>query len=417
MTAILDQSQALLKERYGSGLPKALYERKKLKLFQSVKKRNDFSGKYRDVPLQNENPQGTGTSIEIAQGSMYQGNYVEWNIPRRRFYAVARVTGEALRACKDDDGAFADLWRNEADGVAMQAMEDTEVFMFGNGTGVRGTISAGSTVGSATITLATVSDAVKFKLNMRVGAVSSATSLSPTVRSGSARITAIDRKNGTLTVGTTWSGEITGLVAGDSLVRYGDHAVSGTPAVIEGFQSCVAGGTTPGTLFGLNRNSDPVRLAGQTLDCSDKSMDEAVIDAAGLVSQQGGEQPTVAWIHPLNLANWKKSHQGRVKYDRAEVQSPMNAKVSFKGIVIEGDDGEPVVLMTCPFVPYGECPMVNMDDFVLDTLGGAVSLLDEDGQEVTRTPTSDAYETRFGTYGNFYTTRPLNHIRLTSFGT
>jgi hypothetical protein len=416
MTAIIDQSQALMKERYGVGLPKLLYSKKKLKYSQTVKRRTDFGGKFRDQAVQNENPQGIGPTVEIAQGSMYQGNYLEWNVYRRKMYGTCRIQGEALRAVKDKDDAFAALWRNEGDGTVMQLMEDTEIAMMRDGTGVIGRISSTSTVSTATITLEQPADIVCFKLNMRLGAVSVKT-LSPTVRAGSARVTALDRKNGTVTVATTWSGEITGLVAGDYLVRYGFNANAGTPTCIEGFQSLIAGGTSPGTLFGLNRNLDPVRLAGQVIDASDQAMDEAVIEACGLVAQQGGEQPTVGFINPRNMANWKKSHQGRIRYDVVETPSRM-AKVSFKGISIEGDDGEPIVLMTSPFQPINEMPMVVLDDFLLDTLGEACGLADDgDGAEVTRMPTSDTYETRFVTYGNHWAASLMGACRLQNFGT
>ncbi len=416
MTAIIDQSLALMKERYGEGLPKLLYTKKKLKYFQTVKRRTDFGGKYRDQAVQNENPQGIGPTVEIAQGSMFQGNYLEWNVYRRKMYGTARIQGEALRAVKDKDDAFAALWRNEGDGTVMQLMEDTEIAMLRDGTGIIGRISSGSTVSSTVITLEQPADIVCFKLNMRLGAVSTNT-LSPTVRSGSARVTALNRKTGTVTVATTWSGEITGLTAGDYLVRYGFNASAGTPTCIEGLQSLIAGGSTPGTLNGLNRNVDPVRLAGQLHDATDQAMDEAIIDACSYVSQQGGEQPTCGFINPRNMANWKKSHQGRIRYDVVGVQSRM-AAVSFKGISIEGDDGEPIVLMTSPFQPINEVPLIVMDDFVLDTLGQACGLADDgDGAEVTRMPTSDTYETRFVTYGNHWAHSLMSAIRVQNFGT
>lgn len=414
MTLILEQSQALAKERYAQGLPKLLYQKKVLKCFQSTKRKTDFGGRARVAAVQNENPQGIGPDIETALGSLRQGNYLEWSIPRRRMYAVARVTGEALRALKGDENSFVDAWKNECDGVVMQLMQDTEIAQFRDSTGVLGQISAASDVGTATITLEEPADIVNFTLNQRLQAVSDRT-LSPTRRVGAGVVTAIDRLNGTLTVATSWSGEITAVAAGDYLCRYGFAASAGTPTCIDGYMSIVAGGTTPGTLNGLNRDVDPVRLAGQVVDVTDQAMDEAIIDSCARVSQQGGMQPTTAWVNPRNLANWKKSHQGRITYQAVNVMSRM-AAVSFRGIQIEGDDGEPVTILSSPFCPINQCTLTIMDDFTLDTLGPACGLLDEDGQSVTRTPTSDAYEMRFATYGNHYALNLINSIRLTGFG-
>lgn len=414
MTATLAASSAILKVRYPDGrLPKALYQKGKFKFFGTVEKREDFTGDSRVVALQNENPQGISADFATALGSLAQGTYNKFSVSRVEYFGIARIKGQALKAAEGNEGALVDLWKNETDGVSWQVMQDLEIFAYGNGTGVLGQVSSGSTVASATITLTTVEDAAKFSLGMRVNAVSTNTT-SPTLRSGTATITAIDRSAGTLTVASTWSGQITTIATSDYLVRAGNAASSGTAYVPMGIDGWIPGGASPGTLFGLSRNSDPVRLAGLTYNATGVPLEEALVEASSRVAQQGGPQPTLAFCHPRDLANFKKSLGSRVMYPRSEVKSTM-AGVSFSGVEVEGDDGK-ISLLASPFVTRNKCHLVTPDTWKIDSLGPAPHMLDYDGPNFLRVASDDAYEVRFGMYGNYECNMPMANITITNFG-
>lgn len=416
MTATLAASQAILKVRYPDGsLPKALYN--KAKAFASMPKREDFTGELRVVALQNENPQGLSARYADALTSLQQGTYNRFQVPRVQMFGIARITGQARDAAKGNEGALVDLWTNEMDGVSREMLMDLEIYCLGNGSGVRAQVSASATIASATLLLRNVSDVARFRLGMRVQAVSTNT-LSPTLRTGSAFITTIDRSAGTISsTGGNWSTQITGLTVNDYLVRAGDYASAGTAFVPMGIEGWIPGGSFPGTMFQLNRDSDPVRLAGQTYDAAGVPMEEALIEASALVAAQGGDQPTLAICHPRDVANFKKALGAKVMYTRSTVKGSAGGKaeVSFSAIDVEGDDGT-ISLLSTPMAARNRCLLISPNTWKFDSIGPAPKLLSGDGNDFLRVAADDAYEARFGVYGNQYTNSPYSNIVITNFG-
>ena len=412
MTATLAASTAILRVRYPDGrLPKALYEKGKYKFLGTIPKREDFTGEYRVVALQNENPQGSSQDFQTALGSLAQGTYNRFQVQRVEHFGIARIKGQALKAAEGNEGALVDLWKNETDGISMTELMNHEIYLFGNGSGVLGRVASGQA--TATITLSKPTDASKFSLGERLNAVSDNT-LSPTLRNGTATITAIDRVGGTLTVATTWTGQITDLAASDYLVRAGDYAVAGTARVLSGFTAWVPGGTSPGTFFNLNRNTDPTRLAGQSFDASGYPLEDAFIEASARVNQVGAPQPTRAFAHSRRFGDMKKSLGTKVQYPRSSASSTI-AGVSFSGVDIEGDEGA-ITVLTSPFIDVDECHLLYPEAWKLDTIGPAPHLQDYDSNNFLRVASDDAYEARFVTYGNAECNMPFANIRIVNFG-
>lgn len=417
--ANLTDSEAILKEKYPSGtLPKSVYKNRKV--VSSLPKSEDFNGELQVVAIQNEYGQGVSSRFQNASLAAVQSSYKKFQVYRVTKYAIARVTGEAMDAAKGE-GALVDLWRNEMDSTGKQCLEDLEVDFMGNGSGVRGQVSSGSTVSSTTITLAKVSDVAKFKLNMTVQCVSTNT-LSPTLLPGSAPITAIDRLNGTLTIAVAWNSVFTGITAGSTyIIRGGDYASSGTAAVSIGFPGYIVGGTTPGTLWGLDRNSDPVRLAGETYSGSGQTIENAIIEASALVAQQGGSQPNLLVMHPRDLADFKKALGTKVMYTRGSMSgstakgSGSGAEVSFSTIEIDGDDGT-ISIISSPFQTRNTAFLMYQDCWKLHSLGGAPQLDSRDGNTFLRMVDADAFEARWKYYGNFECNEPYSNVRITDLG-
>lgn len=410
--ANLVASKAILKTRYPEGrLPLAMYT--KFPFLAAMSKKEDFDGENYVVALQTENPQGSSAIFQQALGSLQQGTYNRFLLTRIEHFGIVRITAQAMRAAQKSTGSLVDLWRREMDGSAQTEMKGMEIYMFGAGNGVLGTISSGQT--TATITLTKPDDAVKFDLLETVQAVSD-TTLSPVTRGGTATITAIDRVGGTLTVATTWNdgSNIPGITATDSLVRAGDGAAAGVSAIETGLDQWLVGGTSPGTLFGLNRNADPVRLAGQFYDATGVPMEDAVIEAESLRNLQYPTGELVGWFNPRDIAQIKKTLGGKVAYPRVELKTEM-AGVSFKGIEFEGDNG-PIKLMTSPFCTRNEGYLLEMDSWAYRSMGPAPQLLDWDGPEFLRVASDAAYEARYARFGNPCTTMPVANIRMTNFG-
>jgi len=412
--ATLAQSAAILKTKYPTGdLPKEQFAN--FPIVGQISKKTDWDGDDRVVAMMTENPQGSSADFPTAQGSLAQGIYSKFSITRVEHYGLARIRDHALKAAAGNPGALANLWDTETDGVSQTELQGLETYLLGTGTGVLGQIASGSS--TATITLSKPEDAAKFCINMRVQAIS-ANSLTATVRVGGfATITGIDRKGGTLTVSSTWTGQILDLQSTDFLCRAGDAPNTITasgPSVIWGLGSYIVGGTTPGTLGGLNRNTDPVRFAGQAYNAANQLMTEAVIDSEALLTAQGRRTPKVLLAHMKDVAQMRKTADAKSVYTRVNMDSTV-AGVSYKGFQFEGDDND-ITIITTPFISRNQAFLGTLDAFALESLGSAPMLMDFDSNSFLRVATDAAEEVRFGYFANLICKSPVDWVNISNFG-
>jgi hypothetical protein len=413
VTATVSGSQAALKVLYPNGeLPKSINEM--FVLTKRLKKETDFVGELAYVPIQNANPQGSSASFTEAQANIQQGNYLRFALTRVQHHGVARVTGEAAEAAVKSEGALVDLWDNETRGIATTEMSVLSTYLYGTGNGVLGrTLTGVSGTPSTTVTLGTDTNMNYFELGMMLKAVDGLLTTS-TVRSGGAakaRVTGIDRRNRTLTFASNLVLLITDAVDTDYLVRDGDQVTSSAFVNITGLDSYVAGGTAPGTIFGLSRNSDPVRLAGQAIDYAGWAPEDAFVDASAQCGFQGIGYPSVAVMNNIDVANMKKGLGSKIIYN----DGGGKAKHSFSGVSIDGEAG-PIEIVADPFCPRNKAWLLKLDAFSLFSLKAAPHLNKFDGMDFMRRPDADAYEVRFVFYGNVKCKNPGPHVKLTNLG-
>lgn len=413
--ATISASQAALKVLYpDGGMPKSINEM--FQFLKRLKKDEGFVGELAYVPIQNANPQGSGKSVSNAQTSLYQGNYVRFSLTRVKHYGIARISGEALNAAVKDEGALVNLWDNETKGVAVTEMSCLATYAYGIGSGALALMSSGNS--GATVTLDTSANMNYFELNMLCGAISS-DSLTGTVRalvSGGARVTSIDRRARTLSIASgVWTDFITALANTDYLCRAGDTpAVSGTADVITGLRSWVVGGTSPGTIFSLSRNTDPVRLAGQAIDYAGWAMEDAIVDASAQGGFQGVGYADTLVCNNLQFADMKKSLGSKIAYNRNGEGSTKGSH-SFSSLVVEGENG-PIEILADPFCPKNKAFLLKLDQFDLFSLKKAPHLQEYDGLKFLRKSDDDVFEVRFAFYGNMRCKNPGPQVQLTSFG-
>ena len=412
MTATVAGSQAALKVLYPKGeLPKSINEM--YVLHKRIKKETDFVGELAYIPLQNANPQGSSAVFADAQASIYQGNYVRFALQRVSHFGTARVTGEAAEAAVKSEGALVDLWDNETRGIATTEMSCLATYLYGTGDGVLGT--AAILVAVTTVTMAAGTNMNYFELNMTVRAVDGV-GLTSTIRVGGAakaRISGIDRRNRTLTFTAQLDSLITDIANNDYLVRAGDEHTSGNAAaVITGLGELVKGGTAPGTVWGLNRNVDPVRFAAQSIDYQGWAMEDAVVDGSAQAGFQGIGYPNVLVCNNIEVANMKKSLSGKITYNKPGAKE---AGYSFSGVSIDGEAGA-IEVLADPFCPRNTAFLLSLDKFSLFSLKAAPHLQKYDGMDFLRRPDADAFEVRFVFYGNLKCKNPGPHVKLTNFG-
>jgi len=400
--AAIAASAAVVKRKYSGGLNKLQFQ--SFPVIDAIEKDESWTGDDNALALQGEDPQGLGTTVANAQTAGEQGVYKRFVITRKEYFAICRIKGQALRAAQGEQ-AIVNLWKNELDGIERSFLKHLEVLVFGTGNGVLATASSGAA--GTTWTLSVAEDTNALAIGMKVRLVSD-TTLSPTVRATTVTITAIGRSAGTVTV----SGAVAGGTNGDSVVRAGDEAIGGVASVLTGWRQWLIGGTTPGTFNTVTRNDDPVRYASQALDMTGLPMAEAITDLESLVTNQGKTPKKRLVCQPRDFRQVRKSLFGKANVMGGSGGAPT---IGFRDAKWDGDGGVIDTLMS-PFCPRGNVFLKDMSTFKLFSAGPAPMLLDFDKLNMIRMATDDAYETRFGIYGEFGEYSPVSSARGTNWG-
>ena len=194
--------------------------------FALVAKRTDFGGKNKVIAVRNANPLGIGKDISTAQGTKTASSYKQFVVTRASYYGTASITGEAIKAAKGSENSLIEGLTKEIDGIINGVSRRLAMMMYRNGGGAIGQISSGSTVGSATITLANPGDITNFETGMVLQAsADDGYSGSAGTRSGGATVTVagVDVDAGTVTATGNWSAGIAAVAAGDFLFAKGDY--------------------------------------------------------------------------------------------------------------------------------------------------------------------------------------------------
>lgn len=404
---VISAVNAAMKYLYPDGEPRKAIQSTR-EFLKRAKKDTSFTGEWAYVPILHGDAQGIGTDIPTAQGAVSETLYKRFQLTRVKHYAVARIDGELMEAAASRGaGSMVDMWKAQLDSTLNKANNWHATHAYGNGSGALGQISSGSS--STTVTLASTTNMNYFDLNAKLGAISTNTT-SATVRSGTARVTGIDRRAKTLTFAAAPNTTIAGLSDGDYFVYDGDGTGSGTAKVPTGLDKYIE--SSPGTLFGLDRSTDPVRLAGQVFDATGFSREDAIAEATARAGEQGCGYPNVAFFHNSDFAALKRSIGSKLILDRT---ASSVGKASFSSVVIEGENG-PVECVVDPFAPLGKVFLLKMDEIDLYSLNGAPHLKKDDGQNYARLAADDAIEARWAFYGNWRMKNPAPQVKITNYG-
>ncbi len=393
---------------------KVQYTQKKVNLlaynnnpfWASLPKRKDFYGSFQQVAIRIGSPQGRGYSVAQAQANETPSVYKNWNIQRVKDYTLAQLTGEAIEAASNDEGALLRSLKTEIDGAMYTETRNIALTLFRNGGGQRGQIASGQ--GTTQITLVNASDVTNFEVGMIVQC-SANDGTSGSARTGTVTLTAIDRDQGLLTASTVWSTGITGCAALDYIFQQGDCNPSlysfqtGTQIKgLAGWLPTVA--PAPGdNFFGLDRSVDPTRLAGVRYSGgSGGPIEESLIEGATRIGREGGK-PDKCFVHPFDWSAMVKSIGTKVMYDRSKsVDEP---EIGFRNVKLMGPSGD-IEIMPDLNCPRGLAYMLTMSDWYLYTMKDAPRILNLDGLEMLRNATADSYEFRIGMYGNLVCEAP-----------
>ena len=399
----------VLKRRYFKGqVPDATL--KKFPLFTLLSKDNDFVGEYLVVPIKYAKQQGRSRTFASAQTNTGNPKWDRWLIDVTADYVDAQVPREAVLRTKDP-GAFVSMFADQIDDAIAVLDENTAGNLFRAQYGVRGQLSATTSVTTWAVTLADPTQECMFEPGMvlRAGPNADGTSLC----SGSVTLGAVDRENGILytTVSTSHWDDLMNSGGGALAVNYflfqdGDatKGITGLPSWLLD-SSPVAGAK----FYDVDRYVD-TRLYGTYYDGSTSVIEEAIKRGLAKCARRGGS-PDKVFLSPDDYQDLEISLLNSNLLKRT-VAKTEDGKYGFDGIEIGYGTGTATALAD-PKCPPNTAWGLEMDTWSLTYMGPKVgsTIIDEDGQLI-RVYNADSYDIRCGNWTQLYCEKPGNNVRI-----
>lgn len=396
------QSIANLKEYYSSDevLNSTLLMNNPM--FGMMSKDPSFSGEWKPYPITSSSSAGLSTDFGSAQGSVSASVLRKFQVPALPTYAIARVSTIAIKASRNDVGAFEEILKVETDNSMQSAINLMSNYMFRSGTGTLGQINASYGTNGA-ITFVNLTDAAFFFPGLQLTASSG--DGSGTVRAGVGYVQTVDPSGGTMVVAATPGlgqpgTNPSGWAASDYLQIKGTF--NNAPMGIAGWLPYTTATRPSSTasaqvniLYGVDRSIDPRSYAGFFYDGSRQSNMDALIDGLS-EGYRLGATPKFIITNPVSYRAVVKEMMSKREY--VTIEGPTG--IGYKAIVIDGDNG-PIPLMSdrnCP-------PNVGfaLDDTQIEMISYDKApglLVDADGNDYLRLQNADGLELRIGAYWN-----------------
>lgn len=314
-----------------------------------------------------------------------------------------------MEQTKTNAGAFVDAAKLQMDGGFRNLTNNIAFELFADGSGVRGTIASGTGTGAPyTITLTNVNQIVAFEVGMSLQNVTiSGGTVTINASSAIGVIASVNRATGVITV--TAATDSSWTTAGNGLVVAGDIVAGAfTTSSALGLSGLAAWipTTSPASndsFWGVNRSTDPTRLAGLRYNAAAYTIEEGMTNALAFLNREGGK-PDLCIMDFASYAALVNSLGAKVQYVQVNHDE---VEVAFEGITFQSAYGRVTVLAdrSCP--PQ-TAYLLTMNTWKLRSLGKVPHILTYgmEGLEGLRVGNADALEIRIGYYGNLICSAP-----------
>lgn len=346
---------------------------------------NEVGGRYVTFPLRVGRNHGLGARQESeALPTPGQQKTTAARVGLKYLYGGINLTGQTMKLADDNYQAFASALDEEITGLKRDLSKDLNFQFYGNGTGVRATVTADG------VNTVTVASTQYLEVGMMIDIYAADL---VTVRASNRQITAINTSTGVVTYNGADVSAST--IATDVIVRTGNISREMT-----GLGSIIA---ATGTLYNVDPTVEPswksvVNANGGTNRALTEALMIKVVDD---IRVNGGEV-TVGFT---NLGV-RRAYFNLLKTDRRYVNT-QKFEGGFSGLAFTTDKGDiPIVVdIDCPFnkiffVNEKAIKLYRQADF---------AWMDEDGNKFQRVIGYDAYEARMFMYAEMGTHRRNSH--------
>jgi hypothetical protein len=332
-----------------------------------------------------------------------------WQLNRVKRYGTATLDWETVRAMSNSMGAFMKAVTPRINSAINQLANSTAWALYRDGTGARGVLD--TYVSGDVLQLVNKADARSFSLRRTI--VADTVASGGTLNAGSAKVTHIDIKAGTITVDDATN--ITGLATGDFLFMLGDYATSSTDLkVIDGMGSWGVDPTSvsAGQFFkGVERAKfkDKLLMLHETVNVSSTETISAGVRRAAAIVQANEGSPDALFIGPLR---WAELESDLASQSRYEMMLGSDGRTGFDSIVINAGGGK-INVVADPWCPEANGYMLERDTWNMFSIDRFPDFVSEDGNRLARIMDADEVEFRMGGYYNTVCRAPGHNLVIT----
>lgn len=401
----LTQFDYALKERYVAREVERLTLENR-PLFAWFPKDPDFQGDVEPVPVTYGSGQGLGKRFSVAQANQSNVKGKKFNITVGDYFAFVSIGDKALKASRGNVGAFLKNKEIEISSMYNEFANDIHLLLWGDGGQSRGQVSSGYSSGN-TITLADANDINNIEEGMVLEASADDGSSSGDVaRAGTMTVETVNRNAGSFTVDDATG--ITGLAASDYLFRAGSVGGGDYTESVAGLEAWIPASSPSSTsFFGVDRTADDLRLGGVRVSSPSGNIEERLRTLATRISVRGEGNPTEGWMHPTQ---WQKLATA-MEAKRIRSEKTMLGQFGFDTLRVVSGVGSFEVFGD-PRCPTNTAFLLDKSTWSLKSMFGIPHVLNEDGFEMLRAPSSAGYEFRLVAYPQVCCNAPGRNGRI-----
>jgi hypothetical protein len=428
---------ALYKQRYPNGLEDLTFRERPL--FALLNKKTDLGGastttRAYHIPFRYAFPAAVSGSFSQAsnRAAAISSKVVAWELYTMHQYSFINIDNESLKRSIGNENAFLEARGFEFDGAVENLANRLHHFLYSDGTGVLAQVGNATQMPSfatSVLVLLNSEDAAKFAYGDELTAALTKSGAERALGSNGHGwyVIGVNMDAGTITVGTAAGAAVNLNDAADGIptatnndfiAHRGDRQVAGTlgGTVLDGFQQWVpslATGISGGdNQYSVNRSTAPDLLAGSRFDGSSLGIEEALVRAANVVAKKQGKINTYFTTHK-HYSDLVSAIASRGVVNFIEATPTEAPEIGFEGVHIIGANSGPIDVLPDYAAPSTVAVGMYLDKWQLVSVGDTIHIMDTDGNETLRLPTSDGVSAYWYSYANLVPLSPRDNVNCT----
>ncbi len=429
---------ALYKQRYPTGLEDLTFRERPL--YALIAKKTDLGGanssttRAYHIPFRYAFPAAVSGSFSYAstRAAAVSSQVVAWELFTMHQYSFINIDNESLKRSVGNENAFLELRGFEFDGAVENLANRLHHFLYGDGTGVIAQVGNATQMPSFAVTkcvLLNSEDAAKlaFGDELDLSATRSSTNTKAYgTNSHGLYVIGVDMDAGTFTAGNAAgtavnlndaADGIPTIANSDFIIHRGDHQVAGTlgGTVLDGFQQWIpsfATGVSATLQYNVNRSVAPDLLAGSRFDATSYGIEEGLIRGANVVAKKQGKINTYFLTHK-HYSDLVSAIASRGNVNFIEATPASMPDIGFEGVHIIGANSGPIDVLPDYACPSTVAAGMELDKWQLVSVGDTIHIMDTDGNETLRLPSSDGVSAYWYSYANMVPLSPRDNVNVT----